>query len=769
MGRGRRWPNARSELCDIADFWDGASAVCPADEFAAAATDCVSGYCDGLGTCFECTENSHCDDGLACTVDSCASGVCSADSSACSTPVTLTAGSEHACVLLADGSVWCWGDNAVGQLGAPISTYELATPIASLPEIRQVAAGSYHTCALDTSGQVHCWGRNQVGQLGDGSVVDRSTPEIVPGIAGAMSVAAAGEFTCAVVGSAEQLFCWGANREGQLGIAPSFFSTRPLEVSGVAGVQQVALGTEHACALGSDGLVRCWGRNNFSQLGAGPPTPNHVAAEPVSGLANVNSIAAGGAHTCAQLSGGELRCWGSNTSGALGDGTADPTETPVRALQQDALQAAVGNGFACARLTDSVSCWGRGTSGQLGPGVTSSLTPVPIATPAPPTWIAAGDAFACVIANGGVHCWGQDRGGQIGDGSIDGVTTVPRQAALPTAVGSLASGHEHSCAIDGAGMLWCWGDNFFGQVGTGDKIDVPTPIVVTGIANVAEVSTGSGHTCARQTDGEVFCWGHNRFNAIGDGTTTDAVLPTQVFSGATGIAAGNTFSCARTGGTLDCWGQHPAGTDSTPTAVADVTGIDEFGVGAFHACATLSSGSLVCWGNNGSGQLGDGTMTNSTTPVTVPGITDVVDIAGGRVHTCVLHDAGQVSCWGDNVFGQLGTATNDNNPVPATIAGLSDITALTDGNGDHTCALNSMGEVFCWGYNEYHQVRADTNAIQPSPRRVPLDESVTSISTGFGFSCMLTEAGGVHCWGLNAGVQLGLGPGYAPSQVIGLP
>jgi len=316
----------------------------------------------------------------------------------------VSAGRSHTCARLANGQARCWGGNLGGQLGD--GTFEdrdipvVVTNAAGngpLTGVRAIAAGNLHTCAVLSSGQVRCWGSNEAGQLGNGGPgqAPRRRPVVVRSVAGpgplqgVAQVTTGTHYTCAVLASG-QARCWGLNVDGQLADGTRANHRRPVVVRAVSGagpltgVRQVEAGDHHACARLASGQARCWGRNNFRQLGVDggrQVRPVVVALGNGSPLGGVTRIAAGEWFSCASLASGEVRCWGSDGRGQLGNATAGgPGPVAVRSALGEydpptpgdlvgITLVSAGGGTACARRNDGRAlCWGDNREFQVGNG-----------------------------------------------------------------------------------------------------------------------------------------------------------------------------------------------------------------------------------------------------------------------------------------------------------------------------------------------------------------------------------------------------------------
>jgi alpha-tubulin suppressor-like RCC1 family protein len=376
-----------------------------------------------------------------------------------------------------------------------------------------------------------------------------------------------------------------------------------------------------------------------------------------------------------------------------------------------------------------------------------------------------------------------------GSASATSTQTTVVTAPLPT---SVSAGSAHTCALLSSGTVKCWGDNNSGQLGDGSATHYSsTPVSVSGISTASQVSAGSYHSCALLDDGTVKCWGVNDYGQLGDGSTTDSSTPVSVsgIANATKISVGSYYSCALlSGGAVKCWGYNYDGElgngstidySSTPVSVSGISTASQVSAGRYHSCALLSGGAVKCWGYNYDGELGNGsTIDYSSTPVSVSGISTATQISGGGYHSCALLSGGAVKCWGNNGYGELGNgSTIDSSSTPVPVSAISTATQIS-GGGHHSCALLSDSTVECWGYNGYGQLGNDSTNNRSTPVQVKgvggtgTLSNVTQISGGGYHSCALLVGSTVECWGDNEYGQLGDGSTsdrWTPVSVTGLP
>ncbi|MFH1907304.1 MAG: hypothetical protein ABIL11_07985 [Chloroflexota bacterium] len=521
------------------------------------------------------------------------------------------------------------------------------------------------------------------------------------------------------------------------------------------------------CALTDSGGVKCWGTNNSGNLGDGT-TEHRNAAVDVKGLTSgVVAIDAGFGHVCAVLRGGGVKCWGQNTYGQLGDGTEEDRYTPVNVSGvSDAVGVAAGWGHTCILTKGgSVRCWGNNTYRQLGNGThEESAAPVEvIGLSSGVSAIAAQKNHTCVLMeNGGVKCWGDNDEGQLGDGTTTDRDAPVNVIGLSSSVTALAFGDAHTCALTSAGGMKCWGDNRSGQLGDGTNEDRLSPVDVAGLTSgVTAISAGTDYSCA-VTDAGPMCWGENSFDHLGLGIETNQLTPIDpvgLSRGVENIAAGHGGTCAvQSDGRVLCWGdnfsqQLADGTNVDRDLPIEVRGLPQgvqtVAVGSMHICALTEAGTVWCWGANYSGQLGNESVTQFGGPVVVTSLeSGVKAIAAGEEYACAITENGGLKCWGDNLFGQLGDGTNDDRETPVDVPGLTNGVVAVAAAGRNTCVLTNGGAVKCWGANYNGQLGNGTSEQSNRPVDVSgLTAGVTAITVGDSHACALMADGGIKCWG----------------------
>lgn len=435
--------------------------------------------------------------------------------------------------------------------------------------------------------------------------------------------------------------------------------------------------------------------------------------------------------------------------------------------------------------------------------------------------------LACAL---GVAC-GDDSGMNPDagdDGGVDATTDAGRDTSMPDApmpdatdagptcesgcdlVQIMAGGH--ACVRRENGEVLCWGGNLFGQLGDGrmghqDCTDVgeterqdcsSRPVIVRDVVATQIENSSGPNTCALQADATVFCWGLSDLPPPGSDQRSREFDPVELegFDAPTFVGTRNSNTCVITGGTdVECYGTNNSGQngngtfieEATPVAVGTLTNVVELDVGIGETSCARNSEGVFCWGSNRYGQLGDGvddhgetcgelpsTYDCSPAPVQVSVLTggiptaEAVQVDVGAQHACAVDSDGNLWCWGNNDAGQLGTGDNTGSSVPMQIDGVTGVAEVACG-GLHTCVRYDDGSVQCWGANFEGQV-GDGEEVGShdrcsigggsedcilSPADVSLPANALHLSASFGNSCAILDNNRVFCWGENFDRQLG--------------
>ncbi len=712
-------------------------------------------------------------------------------------PVRLYAGDYHTCAITSVNEVKCWGWNHFSQLGLTgVSVSPIATRMRGLENFRALSTGSRHNCAVTTTKTVKCWGSNEYGQSGQSSALTYLTsPTEVSGLSGVETIAAGYRNTCAATDKNE-VWCWGSNRFGQLGIEPptsgdNLENPDPVEhqpqlieeLTGL-GIKEISIGFNHICAIvyaldnpdADEGTVKCWGWNSHGQLGQNP----------------ADTIIAG-----------------------LGTFSTKPlTMTGM----QPAMSIAAGANHTCALTAEkSVSCWGGNIQGQLGQRGSAGPQPLPtdIVFAAEVTSIGAAHFSTCVATKAGkLYCYGAL--------AVDGL--IEKDMGFDAV--SLAVGLEHICVSSSDGTVKCIGDNSRAQIGQSPvTVDYHKPNKVSDTVGAKSISLGNSIACITVTDdNNVKCWGSNTYQLLGlPARISSSAAPVDI-AGLTGVVdISNSFSdsyCAIASNeniqnpqdVVKCRGNNRHGElgvipsspeDDLVANFATIPGIENpraVSVREDHACVISAEEHVKCWGRNDLRQFGnsaDSGITPNTVSYRDSGETKLMTgakyMSTGYSHTCAISDEIEnltdlkslesiVWCWGVNEYGQLGQQryNHTNGNRPEAIGGLDNFKAISAGRG-HTCGITSTDTVKCWGWNKFAQLGREPSSIKLVDLRPPsqapgswsaLDlflnpgsseltklTRVEAISSGWAHTCAIaadrddagtpTGENAVYCWGNN--------------------
>ena len=364
--------------------------------------------------------------------------------------------------------------------------------------------------------------------------------------------------------------------------------------------------------------------------------------------------------------------------------------------------------------------------------------------------------------------------------------SLERSASVTRSSTPLAAGEGSTLALKDDGSLWAWGCNLYGEVGDGTTTQRPFPTPVGSSADWVAASSGFNNSYAIAEDGSLWSWGDNYSGQLGDGTnstTTPRMTPLKVGTDTdwAAVSGGSAYVLAvKTGGSLWSWGDNWSGqlgdgttTDSyVPKRIGTATDWVAVSAGASHSLALKSDGSLWAWGDNTRGDLGDGTTTQRVSPIQVGTGTDWVAVSAGNAFSVALKSDGSLWAWGDNARGQLGLGSSDSDPhpTPTQVGGGTDWIAMSAGD-NHCLALKSDGSLWAWGSNWNGCLGDGTTTQRESPTRVGAGSDWAAISGGCDHSRALKSDGSVWTWGYNDEGELGDGTiteRWAPARVFDL-
>jgi alpha-tubulin suppressor-like RCC1 family protein len=354
----------------------------------------------------------------------------------------------------------------------------------------------------------------------------------------------------------------------------------------------------------------------------------------------------------------------------------------------------------------------------------------------------------------------------------------PRLTVIPaTPYVAIEGGSTHACGLASSGQAYCWGRNAGGQLGDSTAANSSTPVTVYQLGvSYTSLTSGNLHNCALTAGGQAYCWGYNPDGRLGDSTFLQPLRPIPVTQGAlsfTSASAGSAHTCAlNSSGQAYCWGSNSWSQigDSTtsyrffPTAVHQQAGVafTQISAGNNYTCALDGNGQAWCWGYGAGGGLGNNSVLTKRVPVTVqqPAGVTFTGVWTEYDHTCAVTTGGQSYCWGNNGWFQLGDSTTTTRSTPVAVrqpAGVT-FTQLAPGS-TFTCGLTSAGQAYCWGNNQYGQLGDGTNTSSPLPVAVsqPAGVTFTSIKAEQVGVCGLDGNGQAWCWGRNTFGQLGDG------------
>lgn len=456
-------------------------------------------------------------------------------------------------------------------------------------------------------------------------------------------------------------------------------------------------------------------------------------------------------------------------------------------LREDVfVSLAIGRDHTCAVTeTGSVYCWGSNNWGSLGKkGMSQTRVPLKLNIDSDVRDISCGNSHCYVNTDAGFYKWGDNTFSQLGQKKIltvDYIDTPQRTTIKGVGVQSLTADSLNTFAIDNDGKLYGWGMNFSGQIGDGTTEERTDPVEVdmTGVmkeSSVVSVSSGASHTCAVDSIGKVYCWGNNDVGQLGDGTTDNSFVPVEVdmtgdLSGKTvvNVSTGSKYTCVLDiDGNVYCWGVLLEKVIASPSYIVLENPAVSLSVNNSNACALDNEGTVWCWGSNSVGQLGHPGLEDSLDPVEVNSKLgdlknkDIVDIKMGGNHSCALDSSGDVFCWGSNNNGQVGTGKYtfaDYGLYPSEVVKKSGLEgkriSFITCSSTSTYAVGKQGVSYFWGRPDLDVVEYSHIPTLPESE-ISIDvNSIVSFDAGVLHRCFLEADSSIYCWGKNGKGQLG--------------
>ena len=716
--------------------------------------------------------------------------------------IAVAAGNSHTLAIRHGGTLFSWGQNAVGELGlgdtiARSSPTQIGT--SSWTSLGRINPNSTISAAIRQGGNLFTWGYNARGALASGDIIERSSP-IQVGTSVWSSVAITSDFAMAIrqggtlfawgarvggklgnyingvtpptniswrslvrgegssfgIDSNYKLWAWGSNSGGMLGLGDIVNRISPVLV-GNSSWTMVAPTNNYTLAIRSDNTLWSWGVNNVGQLGLNDVVYRSSPVQVGSSAWSFVAIGNYGDMSMGIRQGGTAFAWGSGSNYI--DGVGNPSDqyrsSPTQ-LNSGVWKtiASVASQAVAIRSDNTLWTWGQDINGLSGLYDPSGQLTVPSTSWAQ---VASGGSHGAALSSAGkLFVWGQNQYGQVGNGNNS--SSTPYEWAGTYSYISL--GRYSTFAIDTVGRLWVVGSNEQGQLGLGDTINVYSPTQL-GTSSWVFVDSGMSSTGAIRQGGTLFTWGMNEGGMLGTGDQQNRSSPTQIGTSSWhAVAMGwNHALGIDSARRLYTWGSNNygqlGGTDSQGRRLAGAESWSIVSIKGSWAMGITTTGRLQTWGVNNYGQLGNGSTSGSPGgPFTIPG--SWVAVAAGNSHALAVRQGGTMFAWGMNTKGQLGLDDRINRSSPVQV-GSSSWTAVMAGE-ENSGALRQGGILYTWGYNSFGMLGDETvsnDGSRSSP--VQVGNSVwSSVSWGNSHVMAIRQGGTMFAWGANQIGQIGV-------------
>jgi len=773
----------------------------------------------------------------------------------------VTAGFSHSLGFTTSGLLYSWGGNSVGELGLGLITSrsnptQITQYSGLLPQNGSwsfIYAGQQISTAINNN-NLYVWGSGASGQLGLGDTINRSIP-VQTGIGYSWKAAAlevATNLGAGYLRSDNSVWVTGNNTFGNLGNSTTVNRSAPVIVGstsistpvqvGTSSWSQISAGASYSAGIDSLGKLYTWGLNNTYQLGNNTTVDrndvinqltnsswtsvstglNHVLAiasnnslhawgsAAAVGLSNVtalswSTIASGGqsSHLAAIRSDGALFTWGLNTNGQLGDGTTINKSSPTQisgTISWTSVAVDLSNTMAI-RLGGTLFVWGGNASGQLGLSDTINRSNPVLLDYNSWSQISVNTSHTAGIRSNQLYVWGNNVSGQIGDN-----TTINKSSPVQVtgSWNSVSAGAQYTIGINNSSLLFVWGVNAAFQLGTGNTVSRSSPVQIATGTSYSIISAGPTHAVAIDTtsklwtwgqqssvgidvnswtqvsignqfvlairnDGRLFAWGVNSSGQLGLGDTILRSSPVLVgnnsWSAISAAIGGNNSAGIASDGKLFTWGNNNTGqlgdgttiNKSSPVQISSGSSFSLVAAGPGFLLAASTNYALFTSGGNSVGQLGDGTTINKSTPVQItdPSVQSWIFISAGTSYSGGIDNLGKLYTWGTNFLGILGHGDTINRSKPTIVSGSTSWSKVSAG-GVNTLGITNLGALYAWGQNNVGQIGDGTTINKSSPVQIG-SSSWSAVAASDSVSMAIRSDNTLWTWGHNSVGQLGIG------------
>jgi len=655
---------------------------------------------------------------------------------------SVSAGTNHYMLIDTLNRLWVWGNNSTYQLGDGTTTTVSAPKRiigVGASSWSKISAGHSYTMGITISGELYGWGYNAQGQLGIGNATTpQTTPQKIGTSSWAMVATGKSAFTTLAIDAVGRLFAWGSGSIGQNGFNSVNYSS-PVQI-GPAGSSwtMVSISQSHCAAIDTLGRIWTWGASYSGGLGNGQTfivTPTQIY-----GTNSYTQVSAGWDYTYAIDTTGALYTWGQNSDGRLGDGTVISRSSPTKIGTSSWSFVDAGYTQPVAIATDGTAYSAAGSP----PFQLSSLTALNVdsTTVTYSSWSfvnAGGSTQSAIDTNGSLYMWGYQKALSGSYTFIPGIygqqnLSYPTKIVSTYSWSSISTGSQHVAAITSTGALFAWGYNGYGNLGDNTTVDKTSPVQIgtsswSAVAVNMPASALYNYTTGILSNGTLYTWGSNQYGQLADNSTVSKSSPVLL----------STLADTVTGSSLPSW-----------TSVS---------AGASGGAAITTTGALWTWGSGTYGALGDNTTTTKSTAARI-GTSSWSVVSAGNNNTKAIDITGNLYAWGLNTSGQLGdrSVTSRSSPVLVTAYNealnvYSSWTAVSAGT-NYTTAIDTTGALYGWGYNAYGQLGNNSTTNNISPVKIG-SSSWTKVAAGDLHTMGIDINSRLYGWGYNGLGNLG--------------